>query len=63
MQVCGQPEVRFKMAITSEEVTYIIMILLFSGFASMVVNSIFKSDNLVLGIVGIFTVAYIFKLK
>lgn len=56
------------MAITSLEVSYIILLIMFGAFASLIIDSItsiFKNTSypLVIGIGGVLLVAYIFKLK
>jgi hypothetical protein len=51
------------MAITRSEIKYILVIILIGGFATMVINSLFKVNNLWLGIAGLLLVAYKFKLN
>ncbi len=51
------------MAITSQELEYIFIIILIGGFATLIINALFNTSNLIVGVIGLLVVAYLFKLK
>jgi hypothetical protein len=50
-------------SITESELNYIVLLILAGGFGSMVINSLFKVDNIWIGIAGLVVLAYLFKLR